>query len=87
MSVVQCYRCKKNLMGEWNMNQSDEFPLGRYLGVSACFYYGETECFLVYPYCSECYKTTLVNTTWLRNHIKNEIAKVNKIILIFIRKN
>jgi len=76
MSVVQCFKCEEELEGNWEMNISDEFPDGRYLGVKACFYYGETECSLVYPYCAQCYKTTLVSTTWLRNHIKSEIIKV-----------
>ena len=76
MSNAECYKCQKALEGEWEMNESDDYPEGRYLGVSACFYYGETECPLVYPYCSECYKNTLVKTTWLKNHINSELIKV-----------
>ena len=76
-TTIQCIKCNNELEGEWNMNESESHPLGRYLGVNACFYYGETECSLVYPYCSECYKTTLINTKWLKNHIKSEIIRVN----------
>ncbi len=74
---VKCYKCQKQLEGDWEMNDSDDFPEGRYLGVKACFYYGETECNLVYPYCPECYKTALINTIWLKNYIKCELQKVH----------
>lgn len=51
--MVNCYSCKKNLIGNWTLNYSGQ-DNGLKLGVDACFAYnGEG---WIYCFCPNCYK-------------------------------